>query len=849
MRRDSRRSYDDQPGPTQTRNARVLVIVFIVFGIWLLRSMRTGEDTTSKGRSQDAVESAFESASGDPVQYTAGQDLAYSVLRRMLDTYKSLPAFREQTRIQVEIDKPDTGLVRETIDVQLAYETPNRLRFVVTRPGRQTAITCDGRELRARVIDSTYANFDGQFVKRPAPRQIDVTTVFAATEFADPSRPHELLSVLLELPVDITVSSLGMLTDRGALAEMFQQASAITRLADQQVGGVDCCVVRFTAPAGTYTVWIDQTTNLVHRIEHPVTRIVGSETRRGRANAARIVSEHEAALNPSFARQDFELPVLADAKLVRHFVLPPQDQDIGILNTEVPPFSFTDKQGNVLASDRWSGKHALLIWFSDHPTCQQFLTSLAPLFERYRDEDRIFFCAVSTDPPTTMGHQDVRNLQARWGITIPVVRDLNAVGRDIFQVRQAPTLIVTSPDESGSSRIQLVEVGSFPDMTKQLTVVMDQLLSGQNIVDNYVRFVERRQREYKRYLATASVDAPTAAIEGMHPTEIGPETEFSSLMLTPLWELDDLGRPGNITIDHSNDRPELLVHDGWHDLVRINAEGDVLARHSLMANTEVSRLRALTTQRRESFFTGWALKGRGAAVFDADGRQLVRYSVDSTPAGVQDALLSDLDSDGKLEFYVGFGDGEGIHRVDLNGVRVWANRQIGSILSLTAVDSQSGRHLLITSTDGSLTPIDADGNMGQPFSIGARAIHHLLAGPVRAEQPPWYCGLTYNVHGNLFVIGLDDQLREVWNYLLPDGGMDSQVKIGQPCQVVPGLDWQWLIAGPDGSVHVVSPDGQFSDSFNTGAPVHGLSGFRFDDTHVLAIASDRTVRAFLVTQR
>ena len=251
----------------------------------------------------------------------------------------------------------------------------------------------------------------------------------------------------------------------------------------------------------------------------------------------------------------------------------------------------------------------------------------------------------------------------------------------------------------------------------------------------------------------------------------------------------------------------------------------------------------------QTLFAGSALMGKHAALFDSSWRQLLRYPNDASGARVQDVLLTDLDADGKLEMYVGFAGTEGVHRVDLNGNQVWANRQLNSVLSMTAVDSESGRRLLVTSNDGSLVPIDAKGQIGQPFSIGARAIHHLLAGPPIADEKPWYCGLTYNVHGNLFVVGLNDQLNETWNYPLPPGSSKSQIKVGRFGQVVPGANWQWLFAAPDGSVHIVSPDGQFNDRLNTGERINGLASFRTDESHILVLATTSSVKAYRVGVR
>ncbi len=47
---------------------------------------------------------------------------------------------------------------------------------------------------------------------------------------------------------------------------------------------------------------------------------------------------------------------------------------------------------------------------------------------------------------------------------------------------------------------------------------------------------------------------------------------------------------------------------------------------------------------------------------------------------------------------------------------------------------------------------------------------------------------------------------------------------------------EWLIAGPDGSVHILSSDGKLVDKFNTGSTLAGLAADKFGDQRVLLIS-------------
>jgi hypothetical protein len=59
---------------------------------------------------------------------------------------------------------------------------------------------------------------------------------------------------------------------------------------------------------------------------------------------------------------------------------------------------------------------------------------------------------------------------------------------------------------------------------------------------------------------------------------------------------------------------------------------------------------------------------------------------------------------------------------------------------------------------------------------------------------------------------------------------------------------QWLLAGPDGSVHVLDESGDFFDMFHVGQQIEGLAGFRHDQQGVLVISSGGTVTAYNVSR-
>jgi hypothetical protein len=93
------------------------------------------------------------------------------------------------------------------------------------------------------------------------------------------------------------------------------------------------------------------------------------------------------------------------------------------------------------------------------------------------------------------------------------------------------------------------------------------------------------------------------------------------------------------------------------------------------------------------------------------------------------------------------------------------------------------------------------------------------------------------------VIATNREWKPVWNYTLPSGVYRHQLDFPQSI-TLPTIGPTWLFPGADGSVHFVSVDGRFNDSFCVGKHIRGLAGMNFDDVAVVLIATDGEVTAF-----
>ncbi len=79
--------------------------------------------------------------------------------------------------------------------------------------------------------------------------------------------------------------------------------------------------------------------------------------------------------------------------------------------------------------------------------------------------------------------------------------------------------------------------------------------------------------------------------------------------------------------------------------------------------------------------------------------------------------------------------------------------------------------------------------------------------------------------------------KELWNYTLPPGVHGRPIEVIATGDLTGEAAKQWVIAGADGSIHILAADGKPIDKFNTGAMLTGLGVTKVGDKHVLLVSS------------
>jgi hypothetical protein len=166
------------------------------------------------------------------------------------------------------------------------------------------------------------------------------------------------------------------------------------------------------------------------------------------------------------------------------------------------------------------------------------------------------------------------------------------------------------------------------------------------------------------------------------------------------------------------------------------------------------------------------------------------------------------------------------------------------------------RKLLATGNRGSILRINQFGNADPEIRVPNRALHHLYRSRFSGTRQTAYLGLSYLSERKVQAVALNEKLEEQWSYPLPEGVFRNQIEyvasgmmLDAPGSFADVPDGQWILAGANGSVHIVSDEGDFNDLFYSGESLSGIGCTRFDGSGVLLLSSDKGVTAWQVERK
>ena len=771
---------------------------------------------------------------------------AKSELQELVARYRKLDRYADQATISLSY-RADNRNVRDSATITTRFARPNQIDLDIKRGINALTLQSDGKQIWTQIIDPTTDNLYGQVIQNLAPEKLTPAGIYSATELVNPESPNAAVSALFGMPLNLELSQLGLLLN-GEIFPQLIDNSDVERLEELEYRGETCHRYVIKTSGGDYLLWWSPQQKAFVRIEYPSELLFGNLPAAERpTNCVFTLDIHNIRKNEG-VNHTFDKQPPDGSQLVRFFVLPPLKLSSAKIGEIIPAIPLRTLTGDPVTTEDFPGKILVLCWFQDHATSKSVLPRIQKAAaDLKRLENEVVFLAVNTDDPTDTSPAGVTELMQQIKVDLRVYRDSEAAGRDLLGIVEAPTTVVL--DKNG--RLQLFEVGANPQMRELLATTIEQIAAGQDFGS------EIRQRHlaevdaYQRQLELARIsEQPSPTSTPTPKVELPPAQAPEKLSMRSLWQTQELNNPGNITL-LSDATQQLAVMEGTRRVALIGLSGSIDHRFDLPIPQEavVTRLRTAVAGDGERYFVGFSQLGQQAFVFD-DQFQL-RFAYPQTPEPnrpILDAQILDLNEDGELEIFIGFNAPVGIHRVNMKGERVWSNRTSPGVPSITLRRLARPQYLLITNDSGLIRSVSNTGQEGPPITVPNRTIHQLIASRSPTTQPTQFLGMSLTIEGRLIALGLTNQLQEAWSYGLPQGTYQSQVEICHSAQLWNDAGYQWLLVGPDGSIHVIGDEGNFFDYFRLGNAIDGLSAYRLEDKGVIVVSTDETVIAYELSQ-
>jgi hypothetical protein len=345
--------------------------------------------------------------------------------------------------------------------------------------------------------------------------------------------------------------------------------------------------------------------------------------------------------------------------------------------------------------------------------------------------------------------------------------------------------------------------------------------------------------------------AAVTSVENLPATKIVPRDEPTKLSIAMAWDISDLKSPGNFLVVDTGETTKLFVMDGPRTVVELASDGKIAARHELQIPEQavVSFLRTTVDGQGHRYFAGSASGQQQVFVFDSDWKLVLAFPAADQPkhAGIGDVQFVDLDHSGVPKLAIGYWGLVGVQQVALDGKRLWSDRSMEFVLSLAAGATASGGapHLICVNSRGSLVPVDAAGVPGSEWRVSGLMLETVVLNKANNGS---LCAIASNAEGTPVAVGLGPNGEEQWRYTLPSGIFRTPIEKLTAANLI-GDEREWLIAGADGSIHVVDQDGRAIDHFHYGEALTGLAGVHIGDDRLLLVSTAKGLTAWRIAAK
>lgn len=823
--------------------------------LWLAVSVgcdRTGESLVNPSAAGDlpgADQAHLVSASVSPRH----------AVDQCIRAYQKLTRYEDAAFVQLRYEL-DGKLLEDRAPLAVAYEAPGRLGIHAysvqagpTQSGPTQLGSSQGR-WRARLRDDDQL-IPNQILSRALPsKKINFEWLLS-----DPLVAERLAAGLAGFPPQLDL----LLSDK-PFQGLIDDSTQLSFLAPQSIDAHTCSVVKVQRGTAEFVLWIDQASHLLRRMQLPKSHLTEQML------ADRRVSNMQLTIELADVRADtavdwsrFDVDVSPDDLLVSRFVPQPLTVDTAGLGEKIPGFYLESPSGESVYNSSLVNRHrkaTVLLWLADHPTCRLASEQLQKIASSLADQqiaaESVEFVSVWAEPNPPQG-STFQTLAADWKLPGKLALDRAAMGRDLFGVLEAPTLVIINADQ----RLQLRESRSNPVLDQVLPSLLARIVNGEDLAQE---MISQQRTERERYQAelrmAASADAPS---ESAFPAALtyDPQTfrlrELSSDALPlnaiaattdskhTLWtlmsngELQQTAAPAGMPAKTKHNTGwQMNDHPAWCLEVAPGAN-DVAA--AAMGGSQVHLFNTATRQNRAIDL------GSGATVVDF---QWLTLGPASTPR------LAVITREGRTVLI------DPANREQLSGR---SPQEPVALLALRNPQQAINGHVVLA--DGTLEPLQLSTDSlgassrgpGRPIAMTTAATEDR---PERvAFQPAAGTWLTWRDEQQELTLArgwlatdepalflLDTALNRRWHYRIPlqnqlSGCVASVAKDPHSGQPV------WGIATSDNTIHLLRADGLIIDHFRPSEEVVGLALAANGERLELSLVHPRQIVRYAVDWR
>ncbi|MEZ6134123.1 MAG: hypothetical protein R3C53_04340 [Pirellulaceae bacterium] len=358
----------------------------------------------------------------------------------------------------------------------------------------------DGQRWRLKLSDGAL---EAQVLSREVPSAVSFEWLLS-----DPIVADRLAAGLAGFP-----PQLYLLLGPQPLRGLVNESATLSFESPQQIDQRVCHVIAIVHGPLRYRLWIDQAEMLLRRIQIPSENLAPQIRADPRVTELRLTIEiDDIRTNQRVDWERFAVAAQADDVLVTHFVPAPPVVDTTNIGERIPAFTLASPTGNTVydSTAAKQRKATVLVWLADHPACrvaaEQLTQTASQLVDAGLPQDAIEFISVWAEPqPPPDSNFD--SLAKDWNLPGQLAIDRDALGRDLFAVQEAPTLIVLDQ----SNRLQLRETRANPVLDQVLPTLLGRLVDGADLASEALDRNATMMHRYQAELAMASaVDGPVS---------------------------------------------------------------------------------------------------------------------------------------------------------------------------------------------------------------------------------------------------------------------------------------------------------------------------------------------------